>query len=265
VSMDQSLGSSTTQMQSQRLMSACLCSIVGTKGAMHVFVCKLMGISFVCRVQVFSVDNLTVVRTMSHPVPGEIVCGIAANTAHWFVTTRNNVHKFVMATGEHVFSVGTTGTAIGQCHGIALYGTELFVADVERKRVMVFESDGGAFVREFGDGQLGYPLEVAVNAAHVFVTDYPKRVVLFDHVDGRCVRTVDVGVYGYALVCTHTFFAVSGYDYVRVFDTTSGTVLHTFGSEGSGPLQFDGVVGMTIVGDRLWIVDKDNHRIQIVA
>jgi DNA-binding beta-propeller fold protein YncE len=223
----------------------------------------------ICRVQVYSVAEPTVFRSMTHPVLQGYAWGIAANTLHWFVTTRNNrnkVHKFDMATGEHVFSVGTTGTAVGQCgnpRGLALYGTELFVADVERKQVMVFESDGGAFVREFGDGQLGYPLEVAVNAAHVFVVDDQKRVVVFDRVDGRRVRSVDIEM-GYALVCTHTFFAVSDQNHVRVFDATNGTLLHTFGSEGSGPLQFRDVVGMTIVGDRLWIVDKDNHRIQIV-
>jgi hypothetical protein len=162
-----------------------------------------------------------------------------------------------MATGEHVFSVGTTGTAVGQCgdlRGIALYGTELFVADAVRRRVIVFESDGGAFAREFGDGQLYCPLEVAVNTAHVFVVDL-KRVVVFDRVDGRCVRTVDIEMKGDALVCTHTFFAVGGDDHVRVFDAMSGTLLHTFGSEGSGPLQFHAAYGMMIVGDRLWIVD----------
>jgi hypothetical protein len=92
-----------------------------------------------------------------------------------------------------------------------------------------------------------------------------KRVVVFDRVDGKCVRIVDIQMPGYALVCTHTFFAVGGYDHVRVFDAMSGTLLHTFGSRGSGPLQFHCASGMTIVGDRLWIVDMYNNRIQIVA
>jgi hypothetical protein len=211
---------------------------------------------------------------MTHPVlqraayAGYDVWGIAANALHWFVTTDKQIHKFVMATGEHVFSVGTTGTAVGQCgdlHGIVLYGAELFVTDMMRKRVMVFEIDGGTFVREFGaDEQLHEPGNVAVNAAHVFVTDL-KRVVVFDRVNGRCVRTVDIGMFCYALVCTHTFFAVGGYDQVRVFDATSGTLLDTFGSTGSGPLQFHRAYGLAIVGDRLWIVDNGNHRIQIVA
>jgi hypothetical protein len=207
---------------------------------------------------------------MTHPVlqrESHHVWGMAANASHWFVTNRNQIHKFAMATGEHVFSVGTTGTAVGQCSalcGIALYGTELFVADSVRERVIVFESDGGTFVREFGDGHLHEPLHVAVNATHVFVTDMTSAVV-FDRVDGRCVRTVDIEIYSSALVCTHTFFAVSVYDHIRVFDATSGTRLSTFGSAGSGPLQFSCASGMTIVGDRLWIVDHFNHRIQIVA
>jgi hypothetical protein len=225
--------------------------------------------SIACRVQVYSVDEPTVLRSMTHPVLQRAdVWGIAANAFHWFVTSRKQIHKFVMATGEHVFSVGTTGTAIGQCSdlcGIALYGTELFVVDSERERVMVFESDGGAFLREFGAAeQLHDPWAVAVNAAHVFVVDL-KRVVVFDRVDGRCVRTVDIEMNGDALVCTDTFFAVSGYDHVRIFDATNGSLLYMFGSEGSGPLQFRGAYGMTIVGDRLWIVDTHNHRIQIVA
>jgi hypothetical protein len=226
---------------------------------------------FVCRVQVYSVDDVTVLRSMTPPVlqrHGYSVWGSAANASHWFVTTSKQIHKFGIAAGEHVCSFGTTGTAIGQCsnlRGIALYGTELFVADAVRRRVLVFESDGGAFVREFGDGQLYCPLEVAVNTAHVFVFDDLTSVVVFDRVDGMRVRIVDIEMKGYALVCTHTFFAVSDYDHVRVFDATSGTLLHTFGSRGSGPLQFYGASGMTIVGDRLWIVDHGNHRIQIVA
>jgi hypothetical protein len=226
-----------------------------------------MGI--VCRVQVYSVEEPTVLRSMANPVQlkGE-VNGVAASASHWFVTSRDKIHKFVIATGEHVCSFGTTGTAVGQCggnlRGITLYDTELFVVDVTRKRVIVFECDGGAFVREFGDGQLHKPWNVAVNAAHVFVTD-AMRVVVFDRVDGRCVRTVDIEIYGCGLVCTHTFFAVSAYDHIRVFDATSGTRLYTFGSEGTGPLQFQGAYGMTIVGDRLWIAYMHNHCIQIVA
>jgi DNA-binding beta-propeller fold protein YncE len=225
--------------------------------------------SIACRVQVYSVDEPTVLRSMTHPVLQREyyhVWRIAANASHWFVTTtRDKIHKFVIATGEHLCSFGTTGTDVGQCfHGIALYGAEVFVVDSKRNRVIVFESDGGAFVREFGDGQLCYPRMVAVNAAHVFVTD-AKRVVMFDRLDGRYVRTVNIGMPCHALVCTHTFFAVSDYNQVHVFDATSGTLLHTFGSQGSGPLQFQGASGMTIVGDRLWIVDRGNHRIQIVA
>jgi hypothetical protein len=235
--------------------------------------CKPMVI--VCRVQVYSVDEGTVLRSMTHPVlrrHGYCV-EIAATASHWFVTSRNQIHKFVMATGDHVFSVGTTGTTVGHCSdlgGIALYGTELFVADGVRKRVMVFESEGGSFVREFGveDGQLHDPWKVAVNAAHVFVTDV-QRVVVFDRVDGRCVRTVNIvgmniGAICCSVVCNHTFFAVNCENHVRVFDVTSGTLLHTFGSEVPGPLQFHGAERMVIVGDRLWILDMDNHRIHIV-
>jgi hypothetical protein len=50
-----------------------------------------------------------------------------------------------------------------------------------------------------------------VHAAHVFVTDV-KRVLVFDCVDGRCVRTPERGKLCSRCVCTHTFFAVSAYD-----------------------------------------------------
>ena len=48
-----------------------------------------------------------------------------------------------------------------------------------------------------------------------------------------------------------------------VYDGDTGARLRTFGGPGSGPGQFDRPNGLAVFGDHLFVVERDNHRVQV--
>ena len=50
-----------------------------------------------------------------------------------------------------------------------------------------------------------------------------------------------------------------------VYDADSGERLRDFGSEGSGPGQFNRPNGVAVHGDHLFVVERDNHRVQVFS
>ncbi|NUS60767.1 MAG: phytase [Lysobacter sp.] len=51
---------------------------------------------------------------------------------------------------------------------------------------------------------------------------------------------------------------------LTVYDAEDGTRLREFGSEGSGPGQFNRPNGIAVYGDHLFVVERDNHRVQVL-
>ena len=52
---------------------------------------------------------------------------------------------------------------------------------------------------------------------------------------------------------------------VIVFDADSGERLRDFGSEGAARGQFDRPNGIAVFGDHLFVVERDNHRVQVLS
>jgi 3-phytase len=50
-----------------------------------------------------------------------------------------------------------------------------------------------------------------------------------------------------------------------VFDADSGERVRTVGSEGNGPGQFNRPNGVAVHGDHLFVVERDNHRVQVMS
>jgi 3-phytase len=48
-----------------------------------------------------------------------------------------------------------------------------------------------------------------------------------------------------------------------VYDAATGRELRRFGSRGSAPGQFDRPNGLAVFGDQLFVVERDNHRVQV--
>ncbi|MCC8364004.1 phytase [Lysobacter sp. A6] len=51
---------------------------------------------------------------------------------------------------------------------------------------------------------------------------------------------------------------------LTVYDAEDGTRLREFGGEGSGPGQFNRPNGIAVYGDHLFVVERDNHRVQVL-
>ncbi|KGM57438.1 hypothetical protein N799_08365 [Lysobacter arseniciresistens ZS79] len=54
-------------------------------------------------------------------------------------------------------------------------------------------------------------------------------------------------------------------DRLLVFDADSGALLRTFGGPGAGPGQFDRPNGVAVHGDHLFVAERDNGRVQVLA
>ena len=65
----------------------------------------------------------------------------------------------------------------------------------------------------------------------------------------------------------HTWVIVSGKSTHRldVYDGDSGERLRGVGGEGAGPGQFNRPNGVAVAGDRLFVVERDNHRVQVLS
>ncbi|KGQ17797.1 Phytase [Lysobacter dokdonensis DS-58] len=51
---------------------------------------------------------------------------------------------------------------------------------------------------------------------------------------------------------------------LSVYDAQDGTLLKTFGGEGNGQGQFDRPNGIAVHGDFVFVVERDNHRVQVL-
>lgn len=64
----------------------------------------------------------------------------------------------------------------------------------------------------------------------------------------------------------HTWLIASGKSTHRlsVFDADTGALLRTVGAKGDGPGQFNRPNGLAVAGDLLFVVERDNHRVQVL-
>lgn len=54
-------------------------------------------------------------------------------------------------------------------------------------------------------------------------------------------------------------------DKLVVYDGSTGQHLRDVGSSGTAPGQFDRPNGIAVTDDLLWIVERDNHRVQVLS
>lgn len=150
-----------------------------------------------------------------------------------------------------------------------------YVADGERKQVVVYGPDDG-FVRTYGkEGQFERPLDVAVFGDRVYVVDYPKHAVLvLDKESGETVQTIggrgtDAGKMdrpSHARVDRQgNLFVNDSFNFrIQKFDP-QGKYLKEFGYSGATVGGFARPKGLDLSpdGKQLYVVDSAFENVQI--
>jgi DNA-binding beta-propeller fold protein YncE len=159
---------------------------------------------------------------------------------------------------------------------------DIYVLSRSAHPVMVFDAEG-RFVTSWGEGQFSnfvHGLTID-RAGKVWITDTNLHTVTQHEPDGRLLRTLGVHgmamptVYGnpfnmptgVALTSSNDIFVSDGYGNRRVHCfSADGKLKHSWGEPGDGPGQFALVHFITAdAQDRLYVCDRENHRIQIFA
>ncbi len=160
----------------------------------------------------------------------------------------------------------------------------LLVFNRGRDPLVEFDADG-VFVRSWGQGQYVRPHGIRVDAAgNIWTTDVNGHTVRKMSRDGEVLMTLGVheeaGAWDEAANTrlltepTDLAFGLSGEIYVTVghgngspgvmkFDS-AGTLLTTWGSQGTGPGEFDTPHSIVVDSDGLvYVADRQNRRVQI--
>ena len=122
---------------------------------------------------------------------------------------------------------GGPGDGPGQFNdptGIAVAGSEVFVADARNRRIQVFDLEG-RFKRAFGEDRLGRPMNLTISGGELYVADYWN-------------------------------------DRIEVFGL-DGVHRRGLGTDGDGPGEFNAPGGLAVTQDGdLYVADFHNQRIQ---
>ena len=159
---------------------------------------------------------------------------------------------------------------------------DVYVLSRAAHPVMVFDAEG-RFVTSWGEGEFStFVHGLTIDAAgHVWIADSGLHTVTQHTPDGTKLRTLgspgaaSPTLYGkpfnmptgVAVASTGELFVSDGYGNRRVHCfSPEGELKHSWGEPGTGPGQFALVHFITAdAEDRLYVCDRDNHRIQIFA
>ena len=165
--------------------------------------------------------------------------------------------------------------------GVAANG-DVYVLCRGAHPVLVFDAEGG-FVTSWGEGAFsGFVHGLSIDrAGRIWIADSGRHTVTEHEPDGTLLRTLGVADMamptwygrpfnmptGIAFSATGEVFVSDGYGNRKVHAfSPSGELLRSWGEPGSGPGQFALVHFITAdAQDRLYVCDRENHRIQIFA
>lgn len=178
------------------------------------------------------------------------------------------------ARGETAFTIGgierPTGLAYDPDQG------RLYVADTLAHRIVVFDETGRrlfSFGRRGGEaGSFNYPTHLFLRAGRLYVNDTMNfRLQVYDpegnfvssfgrHGDGTGDFSQPKGVG--ADQDGHVYVADAMFDAVQIFDA-DGNFLLAFGKTGAGAGDFWLPGGLFVAGDRIYVADTYNRRVQV--
>jgi DNA-binding beta-propeller fold protein YncE len=168
----------------------------------------------------------------------------------------NNIQVFSNS-GTFIRSIGSYGTGDGQLNtptGVVVDGTgNIIVAEYSNNRVQVFSSTG-TFIRKFGssgtgDGQFSFPYGIAVRQnGNILVVDRGNsRVQEFSSTGTYISKKIFSGQNpSDVAVDKNDNIVVSTAEGIIYIYDSSWNLITTFGSNGSGKMQFNTIMGVAI-------------------
>ena len=179
--------------------------------------------------------------------------------------------------GNFLWKFGSSGAQAGQFntpYRIAALNNELFVADLENHRIQVFALDG-SFLREFEtynevSGQHGKPFDVNIYDNQIFVIEQTGNSILVFDLNGEFIKEFTVNqnaantsvLYGIFVYDDLIFVSDVGDSSVKIFDL-DGNLVKQFGQYGDRYGEFKHPSLAITDGNRIFVSDAENHRIQI--
>ncbi len=185
-------------------------------------------------------------------------------------------------------SVGQSGfksfisriTGEGQTRLVKPYGVSVdamgrvYVTDTGLGTVVVFDKDEKE-IRNIGKrrrGRLNLPLGIVVVGDKVFVTDGALKKVFGYTLDGKLILSIGkIGEFGnpsnitYSNVNNLLYVTDSKNHVIRVYDASTGNFKFEFGKPGELDAQFNRPTGIATQGDKIYVVDQMNFRVQIFS
>ena len=179
--------------------------------------------------------------------------------------------------GNYLWKFGSSGTQAGQFntpYRLTASNNELFVADLENHRIQVFGLDGN-FLREFGtynevSGQDSKPFDVNIYDSQIFVVEQIGGSILIFDLNGEFIKELIVNQnatstsepYSVFVYDDLIFVSDIGDSSVKIFDL-DGNPVKQFGQYGDRYGEFKHPSTAITDGTRIFVLDAENHRIQI--
>ena len=116
-------------------------------------------------------------------------------------------------------------------------------------------------------GGLHRPYGVAVNSAEEVLVTERKKIAVFDK-KGKKLRDIklptdDVELSGTAIDVDDHIYVTDSLQHCLVKLNKAGEVLKTVGTRGSDHGEFKDPIGVAVIGDRVFVCDQNNHRLQV--
>ncbi|MCP4217811.1 MAG: 6-bladed beta-propeller [bacterium] len=150
-----------------------------------------------------------------------------------------------------------------------------YAVDTPNHRILRIDATG-KIISSFGtrgtqEGQFNYPTHITADDENLYITDAMNfRVQIFDH-SGKFIKTFGSSGRGGGNFSKPKGIAVDGkkriyvadamFDNVQIFDF-SGRFLYYFGGRGHEPGEFWMPTGILCTGNKIWVTDTYNHRLQ---
>ncbi|NHZ86674.1 MAG: 6-bladed beta-propeller [Planctomycetia bacterium] len=151
----------------------------------------------------------------------------------------------------------------------------VYVTDTGVGHVLVFDS-AKKEIQTIGKrrrGKLNLPLGIVVVGDTVFVTDgYQKKVFGYNIFTGKLILAIgksqefgNPSNLAYSSKNNSLYISDSKNHVIRVYDATTGKFKFEFGEPGDQEGQFNRPSGIAIQGDKVYIIDQMNFRVQIFS